>query len=314
MAIKVGKREKVSGNGSDRKSFKLVFWLFVAKIALILLLAGFAVWLIYVVKQAVTGDNSGLHFKHITGSGYTQNGKLWVASDSGLAGYHDGKWSRSSENKTKGAFFLPVDNGYFRITGKTIEYIADGKVITKNELPAGLGKGVWAAGYKSHAISHLSRDQLSISVDSGNSWEDQQLEGIKGNPQQLAIDPGNDRNFAVATDRGLYLTSDGGKTGIAMLKGENVTSVSYGFNSRQTLLAGTSGDETALYSIIPDEDKAIHLDIGSVESDRLIQIKQNPVRHQEAVLITAGGNIYMTENGGQNWVIIAQNGRALSLH
>jgi hypothetical protein len=88
--------------------------------------------------------------------------------------------------------------------------------------------------------------------------------------------------------------------------------MAYGFTKQPSVLVASFGQETSLYQILPQQKKTINLDMGTVESDRLIRIMQNPVKTGEAAILTRHGDMYRTENGGQNWTIIAQKGRGLN--
>lgn len=313
-------KENSQAGGSGKKSYQLVFWLLVAKIVFILMLVGLAVWLIYSVRFAGSSDRSAVHFNGALGSGYTGDGKkLWISASSGIVSYENGIWKKESSSlNPDGSQFLPIKNGYVRISPDGIE--GQQKTLAGQEKAAfrlrGEGSGgVWAAGYASSALYRLKENEnrvlFSFSDDGGRTWIEKELNGIRGRINAVAAHPRNTAAFAVATTQGLFLTDNRGRNFQTYLDGQNVSCVSYGFGSKVSLLAGTFGQQTGLYSIIPDAGKAINLDMGTVESDRLIRIVQNPVHDQESVVLTNSGDAYLTANGGQNWVVLAQKGRGL---
>lgn len=306
---------------SGKKSYQLVFWLLVAKIILILLLVGLSVWLIYSVRSAGSGNRPAVSFAGVSGSGYTEDGKkLWIASSSGIVAYENGIWKKeSSSQNPAGSRFLPVKNGYIQISPDGTEgqqKTLAGQKETAFRISGAENGGAWAAGYATSALYRLkengNRVILSFSDDGGKTWIQRRLNGIRGSINAVAAHPRNTAAFAVATTRGLFLTANGGRSFQTILGGQNVSCVAYGFGAKVSLLAGTIGQQTGLYSIIPSAGKAINLDMGSVESDRLVLIVASPVHDQESVVLTNGGDAYSTTNGGQNWVVMAQKGRTLS--
>lgn len=307
-------------DGSDKKSFQLVFWLLAAKIGFILLIALLAVWLIFTVRSGGNQSHAAIHFSKVLGSGYTENGKqLWISAKSGNVFYQNGTWKKSPSSKATGRTqLLPVANGYIQINeDKTAEAKnVDGQAASSVRLPNLSQGGFWAAGYQSGAFYYLKGGggtmAFSYSPDSGKTWTRKNLNGILGEVNAVAAHPQKRATFAIATTRGLFLTTDGGSHFKTFLKGENVTSASFGFGRQTTLLAGTLGDATALYSVIPADDKMINLDMSSVEKDKIVQIPQNPAHSRESAVVTESGDVYLTTNGGQNWTILAQRGRGLS--
>ncbi|RYL95707.1 group-specific protein [Sporolactobacillus sp. THM7-4] len=307
---------------SDKKSFQLVFWLLVAKIAFILLLVGLAVWLLYTVRSAGSADRAAVRFQNPQGAGYTADGsKLWIGSKSGISSYRKGSWvkEKAEKNPPAGAELLPTADGYIQvepertvveqktIRGDTLETLA---------IPKGQTGGFWAAGYHSHHLYHLQESNgkllLHFSTNRGKTWNQRVIKGIKGKVNTFAVHPSRSDVFALATNNGLFFTQDGGSHFRTFLKGEQVSSVSIGFGDPIALLAGTAGRDTALYNIIPGQNKEVNLEIGTVEGDRIEWIVQNPARQGESAILTKNRDVFLTDNGGQNWIILAKSGRGLS--
>lgn len=300
---------------SDRKSFALLFWLFVAKIALILLLVGLVVWLIQSVRTASQGNKAGVTFGKVLGAAYTSDGKqLRIGSSSGIAAYENGSWKKQSLSVSGAIQIVPVEGGFITL-GKNQNAVLrtdNGGTTTSIRLPVQPKEGLFAAAYMTHHLFLLADNQLYTSENMGKTWNRRRLQGIHGVPQMLAADPEKSGTLAVATHSGLYVTEDQGVHFKAFLKGKSVTAVSFGPGGKATLFAGLDGSQTMLYSILLQYDKEINLELDTVQNDRLVQIARNLKNPQTSTVITANGDAYLTENGGQNWTIIAKNGRGLS--
>ncbi|WP_100487372.1 group-specific protein [Sporolactobacillus pectinivorans] len=307
-------------NSSDKKSFQLVFWLLAAKIGFILILAGLAFWLIYSVHSSASRDQAAVRFGKVHGSGFTESGdRLWIASNSGIISYHNGSWKKEAmTNRSAGTQNLPVKDGYLQISenGMAAERSYDGHLIRSIPFSKKFAGGLWGTDDSAQTFYNLKSDVgkllLSYSTDGGKNWSSDDLKGIKGKILMLAVHPEKADTFAIATTKGLFVTQDGGAHFQSYLNGKSVSSVSFAGGSDVSLLAGTYGNDTALYNILPAHQKTINLEMDTVEGDRLVQISQSLVNKQEAAVLTESGDVYLTRNGGQNWVIIAQKGRGLS--
>lgn len=307
-------------NGSDKKSFQLVFWLLAAKIGFILILAGLAVWLIYSVHSAGDRNQAAVRFGKVLGSGFTEtDDRLWIASGSGIVSYRGGSWKKEMAAQIPASTqIVPVKNGYLQFEGNgTAEEKNDnGKLIRSISLSKKWTGGIWGADASAHAFYHVSTDggnlMLNYSADGGKNWSTSTLKAVKGNVLMLAVYPEKENVFAIATTKGLFVTQDGGAHFQVYLNGQAVSSASFGSGPNLSLLAGTYGSDTALYTILPAHQKTINLEMGTVEGDRLVQIFQSLKHTGEAAVLTESGDVYLTRNSGENWIILAQNGRGLS--
>lgn len=327
VKIRKGRRT----DGSDKKSYLLVFWLFVAKIAFILLVLLGVVWLIMSVRSSSGDDNVAVHFDKGTAAGYTDDGKsLWLGGRSGVVTYKNGTWIENKGNETGGgADYLPVEAGYYLISdqGSRLSLIrqevvgaadpdrADEAVATSDIPDEQTSGGLWAAGYRSKALFHLvARDGeeiLFLSTDGGKTWERRQLSGIDGKINDLAVDPESEDAFAVATSEGLFVTEDGGRQFRTLLKGASVNSASYSFERPSAILAATFDGETNVYRVLPNADTVLRLETPTMESDPIVAIACNPGQTAGLAVLTAKGDVYVTENRGANWTIRARDGKGL---
>ncbi|WP_010631413.1 hypothetical protein [Sporolactobacillus vineae] len=308
-------KNNASHDHSDRKSFALLFWLFLAKIGLILLLVVLIIWLIQSVRTANQGNKAGVTFGKVLGAAYSSDGnQLRIGTGKGIAAYEKGRWKTKTVSLPGAVQLVPVEGGFFTLNThqRAVLRTDNNKIITSVRLPAQPRAGLFTAAYATRHLYFLNGKQLYSSENLGKSWNRTFLKGVQGAPQMLAADPKKSGTLAVATHSGLYVTEDQGVHFKAFLRGKSVTAVSFGPGGKTTLFAGLYGNQTMLYSILPQYNKEINLDLDTVKGDRLVQIARNPKYPQTTTVITANGDAYLTENGGQNWTIIAKNGRGLS--
>ncbi|MCQ2009335.1 MAG: sialidase family protein [Sporolactobacillus sp.] len=309
---------KKKNEASGTKSVSWVFWLLIAKIIFILLLAGLTVWIIYAVHAS--NSTGGVRFTHVLGAGYSKDGKtLWLGTNKRLLTYKKGIWhSEKLKNRAHDDMFLAISSGFIQMneTGYLQWKTLKQEPLGHRKLNEPLG-GLWAFGYKTGRMYHLQTiagegSALRYSDDGGATWKVVKIKHLDANAQILEASPVDKRVLAIGTTRGLYVSTDLGAHFHRYLKGYSVTSAAFGFSKQNALLVAVAGKETALYQIIPQQEKSINLDMGTVENDTVTQILQNPANSGEAVMMTKHGDLYRTENSGQNWTIIAKKGRGLN--
>ncbi|BBN98344.1 group-specific protein [Sporolactobacillus terrae] len=310
---------ETNGQTSGKRSVHWVFWLLLAKIIFILLLAGITLWIIYSVHEANSGGTSSIRFSHVLGAGYSSDGKtLWLATaDKQLVTYKDGQWrTHKLKGSEKTAQYLPTRNGFLQLyESGTLEWkTLDQATMQRHRLDN--QNGLMTIGYATGRIYQLQKKTGEVFVlrwsdDQGRSWQRGSSIRITGNAPLLTASPIDKNQVAIGTSKGLYISNDQGAHFEHFLKGQLVTSAAYSFDPKTSLFAAVSGKESMLYQIVPKQQKTINLDTGTVERDRLIKIVQNPRYQGQAVLLTQRGDLYQTNNGGQNWTFIAQKGRGL---
>jgi photosystem II stability/assembly factor-like uncharacterized protein len=308
-------KNNASQDRSDRKSFALLFWLFLAKIGLILLLVVLVVWLIQSVRTANQGNKAGVTFGKVLGAAYSSDGnQLRISTAKGVAVYEKGSWKTKVVSVPGAVQLVPVEGGFFALKAhkNAVLRTDNGRTTASVHLPAQPGAGLFTAAYATRHLYFLNGEHLYSSANLGKSWNRTTLRGVQGEPQMLAASPNKSGTLAVATRSGLYVTEDQGRHFKPFLNGKSVTAVSFGPSGKTTLFAGLYGNQSMLYSILPQYNKEINLDLDTVKGDPLVQIARNPRHPQTTTVITAKGDAYLTENGGQNWTIIAKDGRGLS--
>ncbi|MET1248257.1 hypothetical protein ABWW58_05640 [Sporolactobacillus sp. STCC-11] len=303
---------------SGKTSVRWVFWLLAAKIVFILLLAGMTVWIIYAVQAHNSDSGEGVRFTHVLGAGYSKDGKtVWLGTDKQLVTYKKGTWGAEKlKSDSRVLMYLPINSGFIQISKSgSIEWkTLKQEPLNRHKLND--QEGLWAQGYATGRLYNLhtigKTSELRFSDNRGGSWRTIKLETVEGTAQVLAVSPTNKSQLAIGTTKGLYVSADHGAHFQRYLKGHSVTSMAYGFTKQPSLLVASFGQETSLYQILPQQTKTINLDMDTVASDRLIKIIQNPIKPGEAIILTKHEAMYRTENGGQNWTIIAQKGRGLN--
>lgn len=192
--------------------------------------------------------------------------------------------------------------------------LENGASLHVSATPAGL---VYAGG------EHLYR-----SADGGRTWENlTEWQGeslLGGRIRDIAPDPGDNGRIAVATEAGIWLTHDGGRTWIGLNEGlPNLpvrSFVSLPQNGRHLQVAIASGSATELLEWIPGQ-RAGWARAGSPDPGRALRARLGEMLGADvlAAARTADGVLYAGENGqirasldnGRTWRVFSLEGAAV---
>jgi len=108
----------------------------------------------------------------------------------------------------------------------------------------------------------------------------------------------------------LYLSANYGDNFEKVLSGLQITSLF--FNDKGTLFVGGYKNEPLLLEMDIETKKMKELNLPILKEDAIAYFAQNPVKENEMAMITFKKDVYITENRGQNWTKIADQGKALS--
>jgi hypothetical protein len=265
---------------------------------------------------------TAVQFRHIHGLSFSSDGsQLFVPAHDGLLVYENGRWLLPDLPVHDYMGYSGVDDGFFssghpgpgsnlvnplglvRSTdgGETFETLA-----FEGESDFHL----MAAGYESHAVYVVNPAQnsrlpvgLHYTLDEGQTWQQSQASGISGGPIQLAVHPTEPGMVAVAAEGGLFLSNDYGDTFTRVGDAAPMTAVTFDLNGER-LLFGYQG----LFSYDLASGQINTFQVPAVTGDDAIgNIAINPVSEQIA-FATFARDIYLSEDKGQSWEAIAEQG------
>ncbi|MAS35485.1 MAG: glycosyl hydrolase [Anaerolineaceae bacterium] len=268
------------------------------------------------------GTGGAVQFRHIHGLSFSSDGSLlFVPAHDGLLVYEKGSWMDPD---------LPVHD-YMGYSGTDDGFYSSGHPGPGSNLvnPLGLIRStdggetiqtlafagetdfhLMAAGYESHAvyvINPAQNSRLSVglyyTLDDGQTWQQSQAEGITGSPIQLAVHPTEPGTVALATEGGLFLSNDYGDSFTRIGEAAPVTAVTLDPNGEQLLFA-----YQGLFSYDLASGQIDTFQVPAVTGDDAIgYITIAPVSDQIA-FATFNKDIYLSQNNGQTWAAIAEQG------
>ena len=277
--------------------------------------------LLYINGQR--GDTgTAVQFRHIHGLSFSSDGsQLSVPAHDGLLVYEDGDWIVPDLPVHDYMGYSGTDDGFYssghpgpgsnRVNPLGLIRSTDGGETFETLAFEGESDfHLMAAGYESHAVYVINPAPnsrlpvgLHYTLDEGQSWQQSQASGISGNPIQLAVHPTEPGTVALATEGGLFLSNDYGDTFMRVGDAAPVTAVTFDPKGER-LLSAYQG----LFSYDLASGQIDTLSTPDVTGDNAVgYIAINPVSDQ-IVFATFNKDIYLSQNNGESWEAIAEQG------
>lgn len=292
----------------------------VAITALAVFVVLFGLW--YFTNRPSRDAGKNVQFAHIHGMGFSSaDGQLFVTAHDGFRVYEKGHWIILDLPINDYMGYSPTSSGFYSSghpgpTSKQINPLGLVKSTDGGQTLATLGFvgqsdfHLMGVGYETHAIYVFNPEVntilnvgLSYSLNDGKTWYPSQAGAVIGNLIQIAVHPTQPNIIALATEGGLFISTDYGQKFSQISNGVPVTSVSFAptgnrlFFAYQNLFAHdlTTGKTDALQSPT------------IIGNDAISYIAVNPVSGEIAIA-TSSKDMYLTNNQGQSWKQIAQQG------
>ena len=283
----------------------------------------------FVLLIALTAPAYGqsLTLSHVHGLAYSGDGKrLMIPSHHGLAVYENGKWSKApgprhdymgfsatAKNLYSSGHPAP-GSGLVNPLG-LIRSKDAGKTWDKLGLEGETDFHLLATSWNTSAVyvwnpepsSRLKRPGLHYTLNDALAWKAARAEGLGGEPRALAVHPADATIVAVATSAGLYLSSDSGERFTQTASGGEGLAVFFDLNGRDVWYGAYAGRPTLLR--MPHKGgQPVRIALPPLANDAVAYIVQNPARRLEYAIATFERSVYLSRDGGQNWIQIADRG------
>jgi hypothetical protein len=274
---------------------------------------------------AAAGEDANVQMLHIHGLGFAPDGRqLIVPAHDGLRIYVEGKWLIPDVPVHDYMGYTPSSDGFYSsghpdpTSGLVnpfglVKSIDGGKTLINLGFSGETDFHFMAVGYQNHAIyvgNPAANSQLQpgihYSLDDGKTWQPSALQGLTAQPIQMAVHPLEANVVAMATEDGLFLSTDHGNSFTLIGEGGTVSAVAF-ISDGKALLFGYQ--QLSTYDLSAQQSTALSPPTIAAE-DAIGYIAVNPVRADEIALATFGKDIYLSPDRGQSWTQIADDGNA----
>ncbi len=261
---------------------------------------------------------------HLHGLGYAGNqDAIFFATHTGIKVYEDGQWYQTIGQNNDYMGFNAVDKGFYTSghPGVGVDLpdpiglkrsFDNGQTLEDLGLEGESDFHVMAVGFKSHIVYVFNEfpnskfsTGLFVTKDNGESWTELRASNLGSGIFSLATHPTDEHLVAAVTNDGIFFSEDGGESFNLLTLNQQGTSV---FFSDNTLWYGAFGQEPTLvkYSLDSGEEEQILL--PKLVEDAVMYLAQNPKKPNEIVFTTFDGHVYISNDGGNSWDQLAENG------
>ena len=288
---------------------------------LIFVLAG---WFFF---QSIRGGiKTAVEFPHIHGLGFSPEGnQLIVAAHDGIRVFENGKWTVPDVPPNDYMGYTATDNGFYSSghphpgSGLVnplglVKGSAGGRNLEQLAFEGESDFHLMGVGYFNHAIYVLNPTPnsklvpgLHYSLDDGKTWNESPMQGITAEPIQIAVHPTKADTVVIASEMGLFFSSDYGNTFEKVGDLAPVTAAAFSPQGDKLFI----GYQT-LYTYILSSGQVEILETPEISSqDAIAFIGINPKNSDDFAFATFERQIYLSKNGGKSWSQIAKTGKGI---
>lgn len=274
--------------------------------------------------QDSTQGAASIELPHIHGIGYSADGRqLVVPAHDGFRVFVDGGWQIPELPVNDYMGYAATDDGFYSSghpgpSGELVNPLGLVKSSDGGKSMAMLGfQGetdfhLMGVGYRNHAIYVLNpapNSTLSAglhrSLDDGKTWQQSAAQGLTSEPIQVAVHPQDANIVALATEGGLWLSSDYGGSFKRIGAAETVTAASFSPDGQKLFFGSATLSRYDMTSkqVSPMAAPALP------QQDAIAYVAGNPAQPEEIAIATFGRNIFRSPDSGQSWQQIAESGK-----
>lgn len=278
-----------------------------------------------VEQNAEAEDGADVEIPHIHGLGFSPDGRqLIVPAHDGLRIYAEGKWSKPDIPAHDYMGYTPSSDGFYSSGHPNpssglvnpfglIKSTDQGKTLVKLGFEGESDFHFMAVGYQNHAIyvgnaaaNSTLPAGIHYSLDDGKTWQQSAMQGITAQPIQMAVHPIDANVVAMATEDGVWLSTDYGNSFTRAGDEGIATAVTFS-SSGQTLFFGYQS--LSSFDIASQQTTTMSAPTIAAE-DAISNIAVNPLQPDEMALATFNKDIYLSQDGSKTWTPIAEKGKA----
>lgn len=282
---------------------------------------------IFALFVATAWAQAPVRLHHVHGLAYSADGqRLIVPSHFGLAVYEGGKWSKASGpehdymgfSATADALYSsghPAPGTNLVNPFGLLRSKDGGKTWEKLGLEGESDFHVMGTSWNTNVVyvwnpqpnSRMKQAGLHYTRNDGLLWTRTAAKGIASHPYAVAAHPDDPKAVALATQEGVFASSDAGET-FARISAEQGTAVLFDLDGKSLWYGSYDGKQGRLARAGLKGGSAAQVKLPPLTKDAVSFIAQNPARRGEYAIATYNRSVYVSGEAGRSWKAIAERG------
>lgn len=282
---------------------------------------------LFVLTGCASGPAAPVQLQHVHGLGFTVDGtQLFVPAHDGFRVYSNGTWQVPDTPKHDYMGYVATDDGFYSsghpASGSSlpnplglVKSKDGGKSLTTLGFQGEIDFHGMGVGFKTHAIYVMNpvptaklKAGMHYSLDDGKTWKPSAAQGLTAEPIQIAVHPTKSNVVAVASEGGLFLSTDHGNSFERVGDLAPVTTAAFA-PTGDTLLLGLQ--KLFAYDVAAKQIRELQTPAVGAK-DAIGYVAVNPTRGDMIAFATFGKDIHISTDGGQTWKQIASQGKGVS--
>lgn len=268
---------------------------------------------------------------HVHGLSYTADGKkLMIPSHHGLAVFNGTNWSKADGpqhdymgfSATKNAIYSsghPAPDSGLENPFGVIKSVDGGNTWQKLGMHGESDFHILATGYESNAVyvvnhganSKMTQDGIYASMNDGFSWQRAAAKGLKTKPITLAVHPADPKFLAVGGNEGLFLSKDGGGSFQKILSSPAVGAF-FDLDGKHLWTSVVNKEAELVRGDLSGKIGA-KANLRLSNNDAVVYMAQNPLNPDEYAVATLKRSVFLSQDGGESWKQIAEQGKTMPI-
>ena len=277
---------------------------------------------------ATTVPAASVTLHHVHGLAYSADGaRLLVPVHIGLAVYQNGGWSQAPGPQHDYMGFAVTANTMYssghpasgtglRNPFGLIRSSDEGRTWGKLGLEGESDFHLLAAGYENGAIyvynpkpnSKMDRAGIYYTLNAGLRWHHAEARGLSGQIAAIAVHPREAKQVAVATQRGVFVSTNSGASFAPLGTDGQALAVYFDLDGKQ-LWASTFAGRAALRRFSLANRQSTAITMPPLTKDAVAYVAQNPKQRTEYAIATFERSVYLSRDAAKSWKQIADRGQ-----
>lgn len=287
-----------------------------------------AALLVALTMAAAARAGEAVTLTHVHGLSYSGDGaRIMIPAHHGLALFEGGRWSKAAGpahdymgfSATRDALYSsghPAPGSGLTNPFGLIKSRDGGKTWSKLGFEGESDFHNLATSHGTNAVyvvnhganSRMRQPGIFHTENDGLKWTRAAAGGLAGELRVLAVHPTDAKVVAAGTSDGLYLSRDAAERFERHAGGQPVLAATFDLDGQHLWFSTYAGRPALLRVALQAGARPEALSLPALTEDAVAYLAQNPVRRSEVAIATFKRSVYLSQDSGRNWKLLAREG------